>query len=151
MEWEFELDLKTEGGLELSNRLKKEEITLTFGIDIYLLCNDYPLINEQSSLETVPTEEGYIVATKFNAIIIVFTKVNGSLSSAQKIGQMISLEGMSKSNLKEIAQGDSINLVLAYEEPDTPKIAEINKKIIIIMIIGSSILIILLIIKFIFK
>jgi len=156
MKWEFELDLNTDGGLELSNRLKKGEITLTFGIDLTkLYCNNYPLINGQSSFGKVPEVSGYIIANILQSFLIIYTTKSGSnYGSAQKIGQLISLEGMSESNLKKIAKGDSINLVLAYEsieEPDTTKIAEINKKIIIIMIIGLSILIILLIIKFIVK
>jgi len=132
--WEFELDLNTEGGLNLSNQLKnKKEIALTLTIDpSFIYYGNLPLLNEESSVGTVPKLAGSILATNYRAFIIIHTTDNiYQITKSQKIGELSNLEGMSENNLKELGNGNTINLVLAYErikEPDTPKIAEINKK-----------------------
>ena len=152
MKWEFTLDLNTEGGLELSNRLKQKELVLNFGIDndyIYGLYND---LNFPSLLKTYPSGEIPLAPGDIEAHPegIVFALIGQTFEDVQKIGKVINMDGFSYENLLSFAQGYSIDLVLSYEKIEL-KIAEINKKIINIIFIGLILLIILLIIKLIFK
>jgi len=155
MKWEFELDLNTDGGLELSNQLKEKEIEIEFSTDddAYLEC-EYPLLNKQSSKGNVNAAPGYIIADDDSFLYIMLKECDtGFFVDCQKIGQVINVEGFSEENIKGLDNDGQISLVLAYERIEQPetKIAEINKKIITIIIGGLIILIILLIIKFIFK
>jgi len=155
MKWEFELDLNTDGGLELSNQLKEKEIIKEFYITSMgvALCCNYPLLNKQSSKGNVKTAPGYIIADGDSFLYIMFKEYDTDFLNCQKIGQVINVEGFSGENIKDLDNDGQISLVLAYERIEQPetKIAEINKKIITIIIGGLIILIILLIIKFIFK
>jgi len=130
MKWEFELDTNTEGGLKLSNQLKNQKkIEIQFFILSNSLVCKYSLLNTESSLEDVRLMPNYIVANTAD-LSFVFEDEQETCGGAQKIGQLISLEGMSESNLKSLAQGDFINLVLSYErikEPNSTKIPEKNK------------------------
>jgi len=153
MKWEFELDLNTEGGLELSNRLKQKELALNFGVRneaIYTEHTEYdknfPSLLKTSPSEVIPFEPGDIIV---NSQCFCFALVEQT-SGYQKIGKLINMEGFSAENFLPFSQYGFINLVLSYEKIEL-KIAEINKKIINIIFIGLILLIILLIIKLIFK
>jgi len=163
-EWEFKLDLETEGGQELYNRLqndKKIELKMAVVVNVLLWRAEIDN-NFFSFLKTSPTGgskyvTGDMVAGIDDFVFVITTYSYGD--NKQKIGYLIETENFSYNNLKNLAKYDNenseypiINLELVLDEiekPDTIKIAEINKKIIIIFIIGLSILIILFIIKFI--
>jgi len=158
-EWEFELDLNTEGGKELYERLKKEtKIELTFKYDsvsLYYEFNDAfscLLKNYYSGPRFIQLYKGAIA---FNSQKLFIFHFSHSDIIKHKIGYLIETEGFSSEELEPLANSDSeikIELVLKTDEIekfDNTKIAELNKKIIIIIIIGLSILIILFIIKFI--
>ena len=151
MKWEFTLDLNTEGGLELSNRLKKKELALYFGITnegIYTVYDkNFPLLLKTSPSADIPFERGDIIVDSESFYFVLVEET----SEYQKIGKLINKEGFSVENFRPFAQDGFINLVLSYEKIEEPKIAEINKKIINIIFIGFILLIILLIIKLIFK
>ena len=150
MKWEFTLDLNTDGGLKLSNQLKEKEIEIQFRSDGLIIGGSYTLLNEKSSTGNVQAVGGYIIANVLSYLYIVFKHSSEIISFSQKIGQLINLEEFSN-NLNSLLNNGYINLVLAYERIEQPKIAEINKKIIAIIIGGLIILIILLIIKLIVK
>jgi len=145
MKWEFELDLNTEGGLELSNRLKQKEYELSFIIEKNHICYYYDDLNYFTSLlKTSPSVDIPLVPGDIdaNSDKIAFVIV-GENAKYQKIGKLINMKGFSFDNLIPFSQYNVIiNLVLSYEkieEPDnTTQIAEMNKKIIIITIIGLS-------------
>jgi len=162
-EWEFKLDLETEGGQTFYNRLQDNK-KIELIIELYSNCLRWAADSDNnffSFLKTSPTEVpsfgvGDMVAG-INEFIIVIT--NFQFGKKQKIGCLI--EDLSYDSLLNLAKYNNetnkklINLELVLKEdeikkPDTTKIAEINKKIIIIFIIGLSILIIIFIIKFIF-
>jgi len=129
MKWEFELDLNTEGGLELSNRLKQKEYELNFHIDQEGLFNSYVPLNFPPLLKTSPSREilfepGDIIV---NTYCFCFVLVEQT-TEFQKIGKLINKEGFSHENILPFSQDGLINLVLSYEKIEEPKIAEINKK-----------------------
>jgi len=159
-EYEFTLDLNTEGGLELYKRLKeKKRIELTFkAIPLAIACvedDNFPSLIKNNPTEKIDTEIGDISASNITFYISVINAKK--FANIQKIGHLIQKEGSSIEELKSLvvrfsSSGINLELILETDEidkPDITKIAEINKKIIIIAIIGLSILIIFIIIKFI--
>jgi len=164
-EWEFKLELETEGGQELYNRLQKnKKIELKLELTEFILiwskeCDE----NFISLLKNRPPiakfyGTGDLVAS-LDALYIVVS--SHSYGYEEKIGKLIQTEGFDyEQDLLPLAKRENnqnyIKLELVYEsdeieKSDTTNIPEINKKIIIIAIIGLSlsILIILFIIKFI--
>jgi len=148
MKWEFELDLNTEGGLELSNRLKQKELALNFDVrNDAIYTQNFPSLLKTSPSEVIPFEPGDIIVNSQYFCFALVEETHGY----QKIGKLINMEGFSAENILPFSQDGLINLVLSYEKIEELKIAEINKKIINIIFIGFILLIILLIIKLIFK
>ena len=159
-EWEFTLLLETEGGKEFYNRLKTStyELNLSFfsgETDSYLYMDyfeSFPPLIQDNPTESIFPSNGDITSIKDDIIIYLVFESNKGYEE-EKIGY-IKTEGFAENILTLIGGNSNINLEFALERdeienPDTTKIAEINKKIINVFIIGLFILIILIIIKFI--
>jgi len=155
VKWEFKLDLGTEGGKTLYNRLTKNKTiksTMVWNMN-QLTWSPENDSNFLSFLETDPSKKitfdaGDMLASLYNFII---SSYHSESNYQQIIGNLIepnNLFDMLK-ELKIEGKALFINLEFVYEPDNAPKIAELNKKIIIIFIIGLSILIVIFIIKFI--
>jgi len=148
-EREFKLDLETEGGKTLYDRLKKDkkiELKMAYVIPS-LLWNEGIDTNFISFLETPPSGRlsfglGDMVASK-DDFFIALDSID--YDNAQKIGNLIETENFSYQNLLKFEINENndffIKVKMIYESD------EIIKKIIRIFIFGLSILIILFIIK----
>jgi len=117
MKWEFTLYSNTEAGQNLINRLKENKIILNFTINSNRILNkEIALLNAIPS-GMVSQSSKSIIAHKTNSenfFFIYFGQGIGSLVGAEKIGEMSNVEGMTQQNLKSLANGDSIELVLTY-------------------------------------